>query len=80
MNKAPIETHVEVRKMETGYATEFDWERGNELELIHALESAVASAYERLIDKEKMSIDEFLADFLFNIRVFYSEEPVCVMS
>lgn len=80
MNKAPIQTRVEVRKMETGYATQFDWERGNELELIHALEAAVASAYEQVIDKEKMSIDEFLADFLFNVREFYREEPVCVMS
>ena len=78
MNKEPIQTRVEVRKMETGYATRFDWERGNELELIHALESAVASVYDQVIDKEKMSIDEFLADFLFNVRQFYREEPVYV--
>ena len=43
MNEAPIQTRVEVRKMETGYAIQFDWERGNELELIHALEAAVLS-------------------------------------
>lgn len=78
MNKGPIQTRVEVRKMETGYTTSFDWERGNELELIHALESAVASVYDQVIDKEKMSIDEFLADFLFNVRMFYREEPVYV--
>lgn len=78
MNKEPIQTRVEVRKMETGYATRFDWDRGNELELIHALESAVASVYDQVIDKEKMSIDEFLADFLFNVRQFYREEPVYV--
>lgn len=78
MTKEPIQTRVEVLKIGTGYATRFDWERGNELELIHALESAVASVYNQVIDKQKMSIDEFLADFLFNVRMFYKEEPVFV--
>ena len=78
MKKESIQTRVEVLKVDTGYATEFDRERGNELELIHALESAVASVYDQVIDKQKMSIDEFLEDFLFNVRMFYKEEAVFV--
>lgn len=79
MKEKLIQTRVEVLKVDTGYATRFDWERGNELELIHALEAAVASVYEQVINKQKMSIDEFLADFLFNVREFYKEEPVTLI-